>query len=76
MHIKKTTVTLATLLLGVSSITAAAQMAEPTTPPDPPRFDAQSSPNLVGIASQNGSQKVSSTPANCRRLQSASRKSR
>ena len=38
----------ASLLLGVSSIAVSAQMAEPTTPPDPPSFAAQKEPVLVG----------------------------
>jgi peptide/nickel transport system substrate-binding protein len=39
----------ATLLLGVSTFAANAQLAEPTTPPDPPKFDAQGTPNFVSI---------------------------
>lgn len=38
------------LLLSVSVIAAQAQMATPTTPPDPPKFDAQQSPNFVSIS--------------------------
>ena len=38
------------LLLGVSLIAAQAQTIAPTTPPDPPNFDAQGTPNFVGIA--------------------------
>jgi peptide/nickel transport system substrate-binding protein len=38
----------ASLLLGVSIIAAQAQTA--TTPPDPPTFDAQGTPNFVGIS--------------------------
>jgi len=38
------------LLLGVSIVAAQAQMIEPTTPPEPPKFDAQQSPNFVGIS--------------------------
>ena len=38
------------LLLGVSLIAAQAQTVAPTTPPDPPKFDAQGTPNFVGIA--------------------------
>jgi peptide/nickel transport system substrate-binding protein len=37
------------LLLGVSIIAAQAQIVPPTTPPDPPKFDAQGTPNFVGI---------------------------
>ncbi|MDB5539480.1 MAG: periplasmic alpha-galactoside-binding protein [Devosia sp.] len=36
------------LLLGVSIIAAQAQIVPPTTPPDPPKFDAQGTPNFVG----------------------------
>ena len=38
----------ALLLLSATSLTAA-QMLEPTTPPDPPKFDAQGTPNFVGV---------------------------
>lgn len=38
------------LLLSVSILAAQAQSVTPTTPPDPPTFDAQGSPNFVGIA--------------------------
>src|SRR6478752_831006 len=37
------------LLLGVSIIAAQAQIVPPTTPPDPPKFDAQGTPNFVGL---------------------------
>ncbi len=37
----------AALLLGVSSAALAAEMVPPTTPPDPPRFDAQGEPVFV-----------------------------
>ena len=37
----------ASLLVSVSVIAAHAQMAEPTVPPDPPKFDAQQAPNFV-----------------------------
>jgi peptide/nickel transport system substrate-binding protein len=40
----------ASLLLGVSMIATQAQMVEPTTPPDPPEFAAQSEPVFVGIS--------------------------
>ena len=40
----------ASLLLGVSLVATQAQMAEPTTPPDPPVFEAQGFPTFVGIA--------------------------
>jgi peptide/nickel transport system substrate-binding protein len=36
-------------MLGVSTVAAEAQMLEPTTPPDPPKFDAQGTPNFVGV---------------------------
>ncbi|MDP1731111.1 MAG: ABC transporter substrate-binding protein, partial [Devosia sp.] len=39
----------ASLLLGVSMVAAQAQMVEPTTPPDPPVFDAQGTPIFVGV---------------------------
>ena len=38
------------LLLGVSIIAAQAQTVTPTTPPDPPKFEAQGTPNFVGIS--------------------------
>ena len=38
------------LLLSVSVLAAQAQSVEPTTPPDPPEFSAQGTPNFVGIA--------------------------
>lgn len=38
------------LLLGVSSLAVHAEMAQPTTPPDPPAFPAQSEPVFVGIS--------------------------
>ena len=38
------------LLLSVSVAAALAQMATPTTPPDPPKFNAQQSPNFVSIS--------------------------
>ncbi|MEX0956719.1 MAG: ABC transporter substrate-binding protein [Rhizobiaceae bacterium] len=38
------------LLLGASALAAQAQMVEPTTPPDPPEFPAQSEPVFVGIS--------------------------
>ena len=37
------------LLLGVSILATQAQTVQPTTPPDPPTFDAQGTPNFVGI---------------------------
>ncbi|MEO6014766.1 MAG: ABC transporter substrate-binding protein [Devosia sp.] len=37
------------LLLGVSIVTAHAQVVEPTLPPEPPKFDAQSTPIFVGV---------------------------
>ncbi|MBL8592123.1 MAG: ABC transporter substrate-binding protein [Devosia sp.] len=40
----------ASLLLGVSLLAAQAQTVPPTTPPDPPKFDAQGTPNFVGIS--------------------------
>jgi peptide/nickel transport system substrate-binding protein len=39
----------ASLLLGVSMLAAQAQTVAPTTPPDPPAFEAQGTPNFVGI---------------------------
>lgn len=50
MHRKLSTLTGAGLLLGVSALAAQAQMVEPTTPPDPPAFPAQSEPIFVGIS--------------------------
>lgn len=50
MHRKLSTLTGAGLLLGVSALAAQAQMVEPTTPPDPPAFPAQSEPVFVGIS--------------------------
>lgn len=38
---------IAALLLGVSTATVSAQMVEPTTPPEPPKFDAQGEPIFV-----------------------------
>jgi alpha-galactoside transport system substrate-binding protein len=38
----------ASLLLGISSFAVSAQMVEPTTPPDPPTFEAQGKITLVG----------------------------
>ena len=40
----------AALLLGVSILAVQAQTVTPTTPPDPPKFDAQQSPNFVSIS--------------------------
>lgn len=40
----------AALLLSVSTLAAFAQTITPTTPPDPPKFDAQQSPNFVSIS--------------------------
>jgi peptide/nickel transport system substrate-binding protein len=37
------------LLVTVSAIAVQAQLAEPTTPPDPPTFAAQGTPNFVSI---------------------------
>jgi peptide/nickel transport system substrate-binding protein len=37
------------LLLSVSILAAQAQTVTPTTPPDPPTFEAQGTPNFVGI---------------------------
>lgn len=39
----------ASLLFGVSMIAAQAQSVAPTTPPDPPKFDAQQTPTFVGV---------------------------
>lgn len=39
----------ASLLLGVSAL-AFTHASEPTTPPDPPTFEAQGTPNFVGIS--------------------------
>jgi peptide/nickel transport system substrate-binding protein len=38
------------LLLSVSILAAQAQTVTPTTPPDPPTFDAQGTPNFVSIS--------------------------
>lgn len=38
---------LAAMLLGVSVSAVSAQLVEPTTPPDAPKFDAQGEPNFV-----------------------------
>ena len=38
------------LMMGVSMLAAQAQSVAPTTPPDPPKFDAQQTPSFVGIA--------------------------
>jgi peptide/nickel transport system substrate-binding protein len=38
------------LLLGISALAVQAQTVAPTTPPDPPAFEAQGTPNFVGIA--------------------------
>ena len=48
---KRTLAFTGALLLGVSFLAtqALAQSAEPTTPPDPPKFEAQASPNFVGV---------------------------
>lgn len=40
----------ASLLLGVSLSAAQAQTVEPTQPPDPPEFAAQTEPNFVGVS--------------------------
>ena len=40
----------AALLLGVSILAVQAQTVTPTTPPDPPKFDAQQSPNFVSVS--------------------------
>jgi peptide/nickel transport system substrate-binding protein len=40
----------ASLLLGVSMVATQAQMVEPTTPPDPPEFAAQTEPVFVGVS--------------------------
>ena len=40
----------AALLLGVSILAVQAQTLAPTTPPDPPKFDAQQSPNFVSVS--------------------------
>jgi peptide/nickel transport system substrate-binding protein len=37
-------------MLGISMVAAQAQMVAPTTPPDPPKFEAQQSPNFVSIS--------------------------
>jgi peptide/nickel transport system substrate-binding protein len=37
------------LLLGVSVMALQTQASEPTTPPDPPTFEAQGTPNFVGV---------------------------
>lgn len=39
----------ASLLLGVSAVAAHGQVLEPTLPPEPPQFAAQSTPNFVGV---------------------------
>lgn len=39
----------ASLLLGVSMLAMTSLASEPTTPPDPPTFDAQGTPNFVGV---------------------------
>src|SRR5688572_30260502 len=39
----------ATLLLGVSVTAMQTQASEPTTPPDPPTFEAQGTPTFVGV---------------------------
>ena len=39
----------ASLLLGVSILAAQAQTVTPTTPPDPPKFEAQGTPVFVGV---------------------------
>ena len=39
----------ASLLVSVSVMAAQAQLAEPTVPPDPPKFDAQQAPNFVSV---------------------------
>lgn len=40
----------AALMLGVSSVAVQAEMAAPTTPPEPPKFDAQGEPVFVNRA--------------------------
>ncbi|WP_404406340.1 ABC transporter substrate-binding protein [Pelagibacterium halotolerans] len=40
----------ASLLMGISAFAVYAQSVEPTTPPPPPEFAAQSEPNFVGIS--------------------------
>jgi len=40
----------AALMLGVSAVAVQAEMAAPTTPPDPPKFDAQGEPVFVNRA--------------------------
>ena len=37
------------LLLGASTLALQAYAIEPTTPPDPPKFEAQQAPNFVGV---------------------------
>ena len=39
----------ASLLLGVSMLAVQAQEVAPTTPPDPPKFEAQGFPTFVGV---------------------------
>ena len=39
----------ASVLLGVSMLAVQAQEVAPTTPPDPPKFDAQGIPTFVGV---------------------------
>jgi peptide/nickel transport system substrate-binding protein len=48
VHVRRAV--MATLLLGVSGGAALAQMVAPTTPPDPPKFDAQGEPVFVNRA--------------------------
>jgi peptide/nickel transport system substrate-binding protein len=45
LHVRRAV--MAALLLGVSCAAAQAQTAAPTTPPDPPKFDAQGEPIFV-----------------------------
>ncbi|MCD7059040.1 ABC transporter substrate-binding protein [Pelagibacterium xiamenense] len=40
----------ASLLMGISAFAVYAQSVEPTTPPPPPEFAAQSEPNFVGVS--------------------------
>lgn len=45
LHVRRAA--MAALLMGASGMAAQAQMAAPTTPPDPPKFDAQGEPIFV-----------------------------
>ncbi|MBO6727796.1 MAG: ABC transporter substrate-binding protein [Rhizobiaceae bacterium] len=49
MHTRLRSYLLATAIAGTASVAAYAQSVQPTTPPDPPQFDAQTEPTFVGI---------------------------